>query len=1129
MAILGESFKDYVTKQINVRQDKLSLQAKDDDTLRYITSKTSFLRLTSGIDISTAVAQNLGFSPSSGYNGHLLAKEYVLFSSQFDGNPTSGIGYRTGDTPSSYGFTSDINYGLVPPPGLISAETRTLNRGTIREATINLICHNLYQFKIINALFLKLKYSLLLEWGHTLYFTNGSKTDPTPVLITPKSLPNLSDDFLKGISPDEVLKQIEIQREKSGGNYDAFFGVVKNFNWELQENGSYSIVISAISQGDVIDSLKVNTNLTPDENITGDEPQYKKSTLHKILGDITKKIADGPGGPGGTYKGYLHGYKTADNEIALNSTNVANFTGLTANYKEPLDTDAVGKANAMLTNNEGIGITFPDLEMTETPNGSKTASPQFYIKLGTLLRIIESFLLYYDTSKKNENGSLSSIFYIDHNFDTNECLTTPRHISSDPLTCVIPLDFVNASGDTTAGTSVVYFYNQTETTYNITFLRDTDGTIIAGGTETPVTTTTTGLPDAPSDPNIVFGQETIVGASSSEIPTNVQLAAGIEIYRSIFGLITSSPGSSTTETVTITTRTYTREDKAIITNESQAGTLTYVEKSFRSGNPYIGKTMHIYVNIDKIIEVLDNNIDGNGDVPLQNFLSQLLGEISSALCCINKFDLDYDETTNRFSIIDTAVFPLKYKNTNNVAKFNINLLKTLDNGGGSFITNFGLKSEVFGQISNAIAIGAQAGGNNLFANSSPISKFNEGLTDRIMTTKTNSNAKVEDPNKGFYQFKEAYTRYEQFKIRVTNTSPGSGVTTNDISLYRSFLVDLMKFDIGTYTATNNIPGTGFIPLNLQLTMDGLSGIRQYQTFDIDETLLPNEYTNKLKFITTTVTHKIDTKGWETTVNSLGVPKNNQPAIVTDKDIPKIEAEVKTETVNITENKTSADKCGKANADTVNTVYPRSVKWQRGPDPVKVPAEKSPGYTINLSNQPEVAYIKTLKSYQEVIQAIEKVIDQLSPKASSANKKLIIASALAVSISEQGSGGAIKGFNNNLTGTEAPGFKVFNASDVNGKVSLKEGGTGKQKYYYSFATLEAGYVPLVSKILERNMFASSGDPNEFAWRYFRDWNGYGARTLPKYKSGEIDDCSIVAGKEKLYNKALEAVNTYSKYR
>jgi hypothetical protein len=189
----------------------------------------------------------------------------------------------------------------------------------------------------------------------------------------------------------------------------------------------------------------------------------------------------------------------------------------------------------------------------------------------------------------------------------------------------------------------------------------------------------------------------------------------------------------------------------------------------------------------------------------------------------------------------------------------------------------------------------------MISNSTPISNFNEGLTDRIMTVKQNPNVEINPSGSGLTQYSDTFQKYEQFKIKITtsdrsDTSPG--LTVSDIDLYRSFLVDLMNFDLGYYTDNAVIPGTGFIPLNLQLTMDGLSGIRQYQTFDIDETLLPNEYYDKLKFITTTVTHKIDTKGWETTINSLGVPKTNKDPKPVDQNIPKVKTETKKQTVDI---------------------------------------------------------------------------------------------------------------------------------------------------------------------------------------------------------------------------------------
>jgi hypothetical protein len=892
MAILGESFKPYVKNQIDVRQEKLALGNRDDDTLKYITSKTSFLRLSSGVDISPAVAQNLGVT---NLNGSLLAKKYVLFSSNFDNQFTSNIGYSDNGFGSnfdaSYGFNSDPNFGLVPPPGLTMATINTLNRGTIREATINLVCHNLYQFKIINALFLKLKYSLLLEWGHTLYFNNDKS------LATPIDIPNLSTDFLKGeMSSDQILNQIEIERSGSFGNYDAFFGVVKNFNWELQENGSYNITVNAISQGDVIESLKVNSNLTPDKNITTidgvDEDLYKKSTLHYILGWIIRKLKD---------SGTLDGFKINSDANALNTDTIKDITGLQYGYKDPLDIGTINTANEILTYKEGISVTFPKLQMD---GDGKTPLPQYYIKLGTLLRIVEAFLLYYDTSNKEQNGSSPSIFYINHSFNegVNECITTPRHISVDPLTCLIPFDFANSSeGGNTSG--IVYFYNSITTDWAITI--DANGVIVS---ETPTETENqSNLPSYPNPaiPETLSSNDVIIGTADSSGNPLTRIIPFKDTFADAYVKVRDNASLLTGQTVHLTTQKITSTTQYTIKDPTQVGALENVEDSFRTGDKNIGQIMHIYVNINKIIEVLDSNIDGNGNVTVYNFLTQLLGEISRAMCSINKFDIDYDEATNSFSVIDTAVFPLKYKKVNNVAKFNINLLKDKTNGGGSFVTNFGLKSEVFGQISNAIALGSQANGNTMISNSTPISNFNEGLTDRTMTLKQNPNVEINPSGSGLTQYPDTFQKYEQFKIKVTtsdrsDTSPG--LTVSDIDLYRSFLVDLMNFDLGYYTENNVIPGTGFIPLNLQLTMDGLSGIRQYQTFDIDETLLPNEYYDKLKFITTTVTHKIDTKGWETTINSLGVPKTNKDPKPVDQNIPKVNTKIKTqnETVNIEE-------------------------------------------------------------------------------------------------------------------------------------------------------------------------------------------------------------------------------------
>jgi len=230
-----------------------------------------------------------------------------------------------------------------------------------------------------------------------------------------------------------------------------------------------------------------------------------------------------------------------------------------------------------------------------------------------------------------------------------------------------------------------------------------------------------------------------------------------------------------------------------------------------------------------------------------------------------------------------------------------------------------------------------------------------------------------------------------------------------------------------------------------------------------------------------------------------------------------------------ESKNPSLKCGKASANDVNSVYPRSKKWQSGPAEVIVKQTNAPTVSVKKLDYPQISFQTTIVTAQQYVTAAEGIIDKLAPNATKKQKKLILVSAFAISKSEQGSGDGFKGFNNNISGVESDGFKVFNKNDVNGYVVATEGGTGKSKKYFSFSNLGAGLVPLISKIMERNMFDTGGGANEWAWRYFRDWNGYGARTKKEYKNNpNYNDCNIISGNETKYNSALTKVNSLTKY-
>ena len=239
----------------------------------------------------------------------------------------------------------------------------------------------------------------------------------------------------------------------------------------------------------------------------------------------------------------------------------------------------------------------------------------------------------------------------------------------------------------------------------------------------------------------------------------------------------------------------------------------------------------------------------------------------------------------------------------------------------------------------------------------------------------------------------------------------------------------------------------------------------------------------------------------------------------------------------------AEVVGGASFLTVNQVYPRSKLWAGGTQPVVVSPTNPPTYTVNLSSLEQVPYRETLITDRKYIEEVEKLINKLSTGTSEksyARKLLILYSAFTISKTEQGAIGGFSGFNNNISGIESSGFKVYSKDDVTGKVRAKEGGTKIYKFYYSFSSLSSGLVPLITSIMNRNMWESNTTipipsnynkigGGEFAWRYYRDWNGYGARTLPDYQSGQRNEADIINGVISRYRTSINTVNKYTTFK
>jgi hypothetical protein len=872
-SIIGESFKPYVANQINIRQQKLNNNSlRDQDLLKYINNKTSWVRLSSGVDISADKAKELGVP---NWSGNLLAKKSVLFSARkyekysssqgndinnpldWVGDFTHGLWNEINNNNPSYGYTPAIgisgqdlennkpydlyDYGMTPPPGIKSVNIKALNRGSLREATVEIECHNLAQFRIIEALYLRLKYSILLEWGHTFWYDNqGNLKSDMPDWI--------HQGFLNGnYDQDTTLEILEKNREAYCGNYDGYLGYVRNFEWSLRKDGGYDITLNLISIGDVIESLKINTNYptykvkdtkkseSEDEEIINNKD---RSTIHQILFAIQKEIDN---------QGYLDGFNGGGrssltaSEIVRITNNNSQYDLKQPNYFDPKEVTDFDKPSNILTYQEAIKAEFTAIKTDEDATGGTF----YYIKLGTLLRIIESFLLKYDTSKTDANNNSKPIFYIDHDFDNNICLTLPRQISLDPKVCLL-----KASINQNIPTNISKIIKTTIITYTN---------------------------------NVPKILEEIIDVLPEGVTLNTSIKLDISTYTDEKNVTydVRSAFINYTEVNSTSNNLYNN------LKENQGGILNGLGDYYRvNGYPFIGKFMHIHVSLEYIYKVLENNIDENGKVSLYTLLTQLMKGIQTAIGNINNFEVTYDEVTNYFIIRDNSTLPgandyLKslYPDLASAGSFDIKPteinahLLTLDKG--SFVIDVGIKSKLDNKFASQISIGAQKNGNQIGENATALSKLNVGFEDRVIKEKSDIISKEsEDVEKKTKSPEEVYKDnlllFNKF-IKSINTRI---ITNEDISNSTQNIIDLLQYELGYYTQQNNIGGVGFIPIDLNLTVDGISGPRIYESYTIDDTTLPALYKNNIQFITVGVSHKIDSNGWVTMLNSISGPKQD---------------------------------------------------------------------------------------------------------------------------------------------------------------------------------------------------------------------------------------------------------------
>jgi hypothetical protein len=767
--IIGESLRPYVQSQIKVRQDAHGSGVNGNRTpeqLSYLNSKTAWVKLASGISASDKRVQTENIRGK--LNGITLAKNYVLFGgiSRLEGNKLTPRGnasnknniYDWFDGAYNINAQDDAQYsgemGLVPMPGIIDTSITCENRGSIKKATVNIKCYSPEQFKILDLLYLRIGYTMLLEWGWAPYLNNGGGLEKGySTLIENEFFSSNNESNL------EFLKKIENKRKELNGNYDGLLCRVTNFSWNFNQDGTYDIQLNLISLGDIIESLKVNLSPTKEisEYIIGAYKLYGEEEIDE------EEIEKNPPAPAtnilSAYFFVQRIYLTENSENASYWTQndcVSTAGGETIQVptkKIIPPTEKVIESNQ--TKDDFVYFSYNTLVGDE----DVLNDDGFYIRFGHLLEFVQDNCIF-----KIQNPFEDSI-KIDFDEDSNKMYVFPYQVSLDPRVCIV-------SSDTSENINTKEYYK------------------------------------------------------------------GLKPWKVL------------------------------------------------DGDPY-GKTMNIYLNCNMVNRIITEKQDENGNIALFELLDSLCTEINKALGNLNNLDVSIDEDTSTIKIIDASYVPtIPTKDT-------VLELYGYNGSTSNFVYDFSIKTEITNDFATMASIGSTAGGYVKGTENTMFSKWNKGLVDRfkdeyIPPAKSLTKSKdiqKEPPiiyaeefwNKKYSPF--GLTPPQDIEDDVSNADT-CALSAENIDKNLTIVDEFYKYcqyEIQQQQEKYASPSSGFIPISLGITLEGISGIKIYNYLEVSTRILPANYPDSLKFIIKGVNHKITGGKWETGIETVVI------ANIFDKD------------------------------------------------------------------------------------------------------------------------------------------------------------------------------------------------------------------------------------------------------
>ena len=257
-----DGFREYTEKELKDKELKNIESIPPNSFYKIAIEKQATIRMASGVDIRRKNDLLETDSSEKYYTGAKLAKKWVLeeggtMGGSNDFYPQSILGISGNEEGMNIRSTAKEGYGIVPRPGIIDAEISTKTEdGSLRDAKVNFVCHNRRQLEVLEALYMRPGYPILLEWGWVPFIDNNFKVNEEGYDVLP--------EFFKSKSDFNVLNdEIRVRKKESGGNYDGFIGFCKNFSFDAREDGGFNCTTSIIAQAEILSSLRSTIKKVP--------------------------------------------------------------------------------------------------------------------------------------------------------------------------------------------------------------------------------------------------------------------------------------------------------------------------------------------------------------------------------------------------------------------------------------------------------------------------------------------------------------------------------------------------------------------------------------------------------------------------------------------------------------------------------------------------------------------------------------------------------------------------------------------------------------------------------------------------------------------------------------------------